>query len=44
LDAERRRLRPHRLDDIVDRFAALPILDERSSDEIIGYDDDGIPA
>ncbi len=25
------------------RCAALPILDERSEDEILGYDDDGLP-
>jgi antitoxin VapB len=26
------------------RFAALPILDNRSADEILGYDDSGTPA
>jgi antitoxin VapB len=25
------------------RWRALPILDSRSADEIIGYDDDGLP-
>ncbi len=44
LDAERRRHRPAGLDDIVDRFSMLPVLDERSSDAILGYDDDGLPA
>lgn len=28
---------------IVDEFAALPVLDDRPADEIIGYDDDGLP-
>lgn len=31
------------VDDILRRVDALPILDERSSDEIIGYDEDGLP-
>jgi antitoxin VapB len=43
LDVERRRHRPAALDDIVERFAVLPTLDERPSDEILGYDDDGLP-
>lgn len=25
------------------RFAALPVLDHRSADEILGYDDSGLP-
>lgn len=25
------------------RVAALPVLDARSADEILGYDDDGVP-
>lgn len=25
------------------RFAALPVLDDRSDDEIVGYDENGIP-
>jgi antitoxin VapB len=28
---------------ISDRFAAYPVLDERSPDEIIGYDEFGVP-
>jgi len=28
---------------IVDEFAALPVLDDRSADEIIGYDENGLP-
>jgi antitoxin VapB len=31
------------LDDILRRVDALPILDERSADEIIGYDESGLP-
>jgi antitoxin VapB len=26
------------------RFSSLPILDERSDDEILGYDEDGLPS
>jgi len=29
---------------IIDRCAALPILDDRSEDEILGYDENGIPS
>jgi antitoxin VapB len=32
------------LDEIARHCAALPILDKRSDDEIIGYDEDGMPA
>ena len=28
---------------IVDEFAALPVLDDRTPDEIIGYDENGLP-
>jgi len=28
---------------IIDEFAALPVLDDRSADEIIGYDENGLP-
>jgi antitoxin VapB len=31
------------LRDIARRTAALPMLDQRSPDEIIGYDEDGLP-
>ncbi len=31
------------LEEIAKRFAALPVLDARSADEIIGYDEDGLP-
>jgi hypothetical protein len=42
-EVERRRHRRRSIDDIVERFRALPVLDERSADEIIGYGDDGLP-
>lgn len=38
----RRRLRDE-LRDIGERCAALPTLDERSADDILGYDDHGLP-
>ena len=31
------------LDAIAQRSAELPIIDQRSADEIIGYDDQGVP-
>ena len=31
------------LDAIAQRSAELPVIDERSADEIIGYDDQGVP-
>ena len=43
LEAERRRRRRRSLDDIVDRFRALPVLDDRTPEEILGYGDDGLP-
>lgn len=43
LSAERhRRRRVPDLDTIVARFAQLPVLDARSADEIIGYDENGL--
>jgi antitoxin VapB len=41
----RRRRRPLRdeLREIAERVAALPRLDERSDDDIVGYDKDGLP-
>ena len=44
LELERRRRRRPALGDIVERFRELPVLDERSSDEIIGYGEHGLPA
>ena len=32
------------LTEIADRCAALPELDDRTSDEIIGYDENGLPS
>lgn len=29
--------------EIVERFQSLPVLDDRSADEILGYDEDGLP-
>ena len=31
------------LDEIAERCAALPVLDPRSPDEILGYDETGLP-
>jgi antitoxin VapB len=31
------------LEEIAKRYEALPVLDNRSSDEIIGYDENGLP-
>jgi antitoxin VapB len=47
-ERERRRLRPdeiearmRRIDAIVKHFNSLPVLDDRSPDEIIGYNEQG---
>jgi antitoxin VapB len=32
------------LDQIAERCARLPVLDRRSADEILGYDEDGVPS
>lgn len=32
------------LDEIAQRAAALPVLDDRSPEEIIGYDEHGLPS
>jgi antitoxin VapB len=29
---------------IIDHFASLPVLDARSADEILGYDENGLPS
>ena len=44
LDLERRRRLNRTLDDIIVRFQKLPVLDERSPDELIGYDEHGLPS
>ncbi len=43
LEVERRRRRALGLGDIVERFRRLPELDERDADDIIGYDEHGLP-
>jgi antitoxin VapB len=49
LERERRRRqaeierRRRAVDAIVERFARLPVLDDRSEDEILGYDEHGLP-
>lgn len=47
LRRERGRVRGPRLKDelraIRERCAALPVLDERAPDDVIGYDDSGLP-
>lgn len=44
--AEERRSRRRRrsVDDLVDRFNRLPVLDDRSADQILGYDEHGLPS
>jgi antitoxin VapB len=42
-DAARRRPLADRLNEIADHCAALPVLRDRSIDEILGYDDRGMP-
>jgi antitoxin VapB len=32
------------IDALLARFDALPVLDDRSADEIIGYDENGLPS
>ncbi|MDZ7734193.1 MAG: type II toxin-antitoxin system VapB family antitoxin [Acidimicrobiia bacterium] len=44
LELERRRRRPAGLGDIVDRFGRLAVIDDREPDEILGYDEHGLPA
>jgi antitoxin VapB len=49
LERERRRRqaeierRRRAIDAIVERFSRLPVLDDRSEDEILGYDAHGLP-
>jgi antitoxin VapB len=33
-----------RIDALIERYNALPLLDTRSDDEILGYDEKGLPA
>jgi len=41
---ERREARLHRMRAVADRLAALPVLDRRSADKILGYDESGLPS
>ena len=43
LALERLRQRERSLQDIVERFKQLPVLDERRTDDIVGYDEYGLP-
>jgi antitoxin VapB len=43
LAEERRTRRRRSADDLIERFQALPVLDSRTAEEIIGYDDHGLP-
>ncbi len=44
LELERRRRRTRGLGDIVERFNELPVLDPRNPDDIVGYDQHGLPS
>lgn len=48
LDREKRRIRSpgiaEGLKKLANQYAQLPILDDRSEDEILGYDENGIPS
>ena len=43
LALERLRQRERNLHDIVERFRQLPVLDERRTDDVMGYDEHGLP-
>lgn len=43
LELERRRRRAQGIGDIVERFRRLPVLDDREPDDIVGYDEHGLP-
>lgn len=43
LEVERRRRRALGLGDIVERFRRLPVLDERDPDDVVGFDEHGLP-
>ena len=45
LDRQRRQARPvaARLDRLADDVAALPVVDDRTPDELLGYDEAGLP-
>ncbi len=33
-----------RIDALIERYNALPVFDDRSDDEILGYDENGLPS
>ena len=41
---ENKELMMQELRDIQNRIAAMPVLDNRTSDEILGYDENGLPS
>jgi antitoxin VapB len=44
IERERQRRGRRDLSDIIERFRALPVIDDRTPEEILGYDDRGLPA
>lgn len=44
LEFEQRRRHTRDLGDVVERFSQLTVLDDREPDEIIGYDEHGLPS
>lgn len=43
LATERRRRRGRGISDVVERFSALAVVDERTPNEVLGYDGHGLP-
>ena len=44
LDVERRRRRHRTFNDIVERFSRVEMLDKRAPDDLLGYDEYGLPS
>jgi antitoxin VapB len=44
LALERKRHRGRGVSDIVERYKTLPVLDDRPADELLQYDEHGLPA
>ena len=42
-DEARRAAKLAAINQIVERFAALPVLDDRTEEEILGWDENGLP-
>lgn len=42
-EGRRSRILSRRIEDILQRVDALPTIDNRSADEILGYDEHGLP-